>query len=101
MGTRLEFHEELCKLLGSRNVYFQPPASVVMNYPCIVYHYDYINNNFADDLVYTQDNRYQVVAIDKNPDSEIARRLSLLPRSSFDRFYTSDNLNHYSFTIYY
>ena len=37
---RLELHEILCTILGSRNVYFQPPESIKMNYPAIVYGLD-------------------------------------------------------------
>ena len=37
MKTRYELHEFLCEILGSRNVYFQPPESVKMKYPAIVY----------------------------------------------------------------
>ena len=37
MENRLDLHEELCELLGSRHVYFQPPESIKLIYPCIVY----------------------------------------------------------------
>ena len=32
MDRRLKLHEELCDILGSRNVYFQPPETVKMKY---------------------------------------------------------------------
>ena len=51
-NRRLELHELLCGLLGSRHVYFQPPESVKMRYPAIVYNLDYIENKHADDGVY-------------------------------------------------
>ena len=35
--TREELHELLVSVLGSRNVYFQPPESIRMQYPAIVY----------------------------------------------------------------
>lgn len=37
MANRLNLHEEFATLLGSNNVYFQPPESVKLNYPCIKY----------------------------------------------------------------
>ena len=37
MGTRLELQKKLEELLGSRNVYYQPPSTVKMAYPAIVY----------------------------------------------------------------
>ena len=32
MASRLELHEELCEVLGSRNAYFQTPENVKMEY---------------------------------------------------------------------
>ena len=54
MSSRIELQDELENLLGSKNVYYQPPESVKMEYPAIVYRRSNINNNFADDLVYRQ-----------------------------------------------
>lgn len=101
MNKRLELHEKLCAVLGSKNVYFQPPETVKMNYPAIVYSRSAIDNNFADNGVYTQSHFYEVVVIDKDPDSEIVSKLSKMPKCQFDRHYASDNLNHDTFTIYY
>lgn len=101
MSRRLELHEILCGVLGSRNVYFQPPATVKMKYPAIVYSRDDIENEFADNGVYKQAYFYQVTVIDSNPDSEIVHKVSRLPMCIFDRHYASDNLNHDVFTICY
>jgi len=101
MASRLNLHEELCTLLGSRNVYFQPPSSVQMKYPAIVYSLSNIANDFANNGVYMQSRAYDITLIDKNPDSEFVGKVSTLPRCVFDRSYTSDNLNHFVFTIYY
>ena len=101
MGKRTELHAVLIKALGSKNVYYQPPASVKMVYPAIVYSRNSIDNDFADDLVYKQDNSYSVTVIDANPDSKIVTRVSQIPRSRFNRHYTADNLNHDVFTIYF
>ena len=101
MASRLELQTMLENLLGSRNVYYQPPASVRMNYPAIVYSRQNIENDFADNLVYNQSLAYEVVVIDENPDSEIVMSISKLPLCRFDRHYTADNLNHDVFTLYY
>lgn len=101
MNNRLKLHELLCETLGSRQVYFQPPESVRMKYPAIVYFRNRIDNEYADDGVYMQSPSYSVTVIDKNPDSEIVERMACLPRCRFDRHYISDNLNHDFFTIYY
>lgn len=101
MVNRLELHEILCRILRSRNVYFQPPESLKMQYPAIVYSRDDIQNTFADDVVYMQKHVYQVIVIDKDPDSEIVEKVSKLPACRFDRHYISDNLNHDSFLLYF
>lgn len=101
MASRLDLHEILCGILGSRNVYFQPPESIKLEYDCIIYSRKNINNVFADNSVYRQHDSYEVIIIYEDPDSEIPRKLSLLPMCSFDRHYTSDNLNHDVFTLYY
>lgn len=101
MASRLELHEALCEILGSRNVYFQPPASVKMQYPAIVYSRSNIENTHADNTVYLQGWCYEIVVIDPNPDSEYVEKISKLPFCSFDRHYTADNLNHDVFTLYF
>lgn len=101
MNRREELHEILCETLGSRNVYFQPPESIKMQYPAIVYSRDDIDNNFANNSVYMQSLAYSIIVIDSDPDSEVVDRVSKLPRCQYDRHYKSDNLNHDIFTIYY
>lgn len=101
MDKRLKLHEVLVGILGSRNVYYQPPANVKMNYPAIRYERASIDNAPADNRTYKQDNLYQITVIDPNPDSRIVYRVSQLPRIRFDRHYTADNLNHDVFTLYF
>lgn len=101
MASRLKLQTELEELLGSRNVYYQPPASVQMSYPAIVYSRKQIENRNADDGIYLQLYSYELIVIDEDPDSDIVTKVSKLPTCRFDRHYTSDNLNHDVFTLYY
>lgn len=101
LSKRLELHEILCNILGSRNVYFQPPSSMQMKYPAIRYSRYDIENISADNAPYKQSRFYQIIVIDGDPDSEIVHKVSQLPMCIFDRHYTSDNLNHDVFTICY
>ena len=101
MASRLKLQTMLEELLGSRNVYFQPPSSVKMSYPAIVYSRKLIDNEHADNTVYKQSFAYDLTIIDKNPDSDISMKISKLPKCRFDRHYVSDNLNHYIFTLYF
>lgn len=100
MANRLILHEELCTILGSRNVYFQPPEGIRMQYPAIRYERGDIRNICAENQVYGQNDVYTLTVIDRNPDSTIVRAISHLPRARFDRHYVSAGLNHDVFTIY-
>lgn len=101
MSDRLELHTRLEDILGSRNCYFQPPASVQMRYPAIVYSLDSIDKIHANDDMYRSLTAYMVTLIDKNPDTEYLVKLLALPYCRFVRFYTADNLNHWVFTLYH
>lgn len=101
MASRLKLQTELEELLGTKNVYYSPPASLKMQYPAIVYSRSDIDNAHANNSVYKQEYAYEITVIDRNPDSEIAKKVSRLPRCRFNRHYPSDNLNHDVFTIYY
>ena len=101
MATRVDLQVKLERILGSRNVYYQPPESLKMNYPAIVYARKTIDNSYANNSVYKQNYAYEITVIDKNPDSEIVNKISKLPTCRFDRHFKSDNLNHDVFTLYY
>lgn len=102
MASRLELHEELCAVLGTRNVYFQPPESVKMKYDAIRYELGGKDLKRANDRIYRNTNRYEGVLITRDPDTTIPDAiLSHFEMCSFGRPYPADNLNHYPFTIYY
>lgn len=99
MGQRLELHALLVAM--TPNVYFQPPPTLLMKYPCIVYQRDYKHTEFADDKPYTHRKRYQVTVIDEDPDGEIPNQVEQLPMCIYDRFYTANNLNHDVFKLFF
>lgn len=101
MKSRLELQAKLEELLGSRNVYFQPPESIKLKYPAIVYSLSDIRNIHASNTVHKRDTVYTLTYIDEDPDSDNVNKISNLQYCEFDRTYTSDNLNHYVFTLYY
>ena len=100
-NRRLQLHDILCKISGVKKVYFQPPESVKMEYPCIRYVLEGMPAEYANDRAYRKTNRYMVTVMDKDPDSVIPSEVINLPMCSFDRFYTADNLNHWVFSLYY
>lgn len=101
MGTRLQLQLTLEDILGSHNVYFQPPETVKLLYPCIIYARNSVDTTFADDIPYSNQIQYRITVIDKNPDSIIPSKVAMLPMCRFDRHYTKDNLNHDVYNIYY
>lgn len=101
MPTRLDLQQLLVTLLGSNNVYFQPPSNLQMEYPCIVYRRDDIEMEHADNTPYKNRTRYLVTVIDRDPDSDIPRKIGELPLVAFDRFYTADNLNHDVYRMFF
>lgn len=98
-SRRLMLHETLCDILGSRNSYFQPPETVNMKYPAIVYGLDDIPSTHADNGVYLRCRKYRLTLIDHDPDSEIVGKIADLPYCAFNSSYQKDNLNHFVFTI--
>jgi hypothetical protein len=101
MAQRLELQAILTEILQTDQVYFQPPPSVHMDYPCIVYRRDYEQTQFADDKPYARKKRYQVTVIDRDPDSGIPDKIAELPLCVYDRFYTAENLNHDVFKLFF
>lgn len=101
MASRLELQDLLEELLGSTQVYFQQPSNEQMKYPCIVYQRDVARSLFANNLPYRYIKGYQVIYIDRNPDSPIPDKIAKLPMCTFDRHYKADNLNHDSFSLYF
>lgn len=101
MATRLALQKKLEELLGSKNVYYEPPENLKLDYPCFVYMLDDVYRRSADNIGYTIQNRYQITLIDRLPDNPVRDKLLELPRCEFDRPYKSDNLEHYVFTLYW
>ncbi len=101
MGQRLELHALLKQILASDNVYHQPPATLQMSYPCIVYQVDGAESEFAGNKPYMVTKRYQITVIDRDPDSQIRDRLVWLDTAIFNRHFTANNLHHDVFTLYF
>lgn len=101
MASREDLQNMLEKLAGSRNVYFDPPQSVRMKYPAIVFSRNGFDHIHADNAVYNQFNSYKVTVIDEHPDGELYKKVLKLPYCKWNQHFKSDNLNHDVFTLYY
>lgn len=101
MGSRLDLQDILIAAIPSGKVYFQPPASKMLSYPCIVFARDDIDVKKANDKTYNHTVGYLVTYIDQDPDLEIVDKLLQLPMCKYERQFKKDNLNHDIFKIYY
>jgi hypothetical protein len=106
MDSRLDLDDALVTVLnltepdGDRHTYFNPPPSVQMRYPAIKYSLNRFDRRFANNGAYKTTPSYSVILIDEDPDSKYVEKILQIPYCSFDRFYVSENLNHWVFTIY-
>ena len=99
---RLKLHEELCELLGSRYVYFNPDTNVQMKFPCIIYSTSIGRSLNADNTNYLFTDSYDVIVVDEDPDSQIPDKIlkhfQMIRRGMP---YKADGLNHSPFVLYY
>ena len=100
MDKRLELHKMLVDILGSENVYFNPPASIFMKYDAIRYSLRNYYTRKADNTLYNKMDCYEVVVIAKQPGHPAIDKLLRVPYCSHDRHYVADNLSHDVFTLY-
>lgn len=107
MGTRLSLQQELQNFIGVRsdgkqNVYFQPPETTKLVYPCIVYKRSSGDTKYASDLAYSFTNQYDVTLITTDPDSPLMKKfIRAFPMIRHTAFFTKDNLNHDNYVLYY
>lgn len=98
--TRLELQEALETFLGSHNVYYQPPESIKLKYPCIIYEKSRIQQIYANNKTYLKHKEYTLTLIYREADSTLPDDiLDSFELISFDRHYKAENLYHDVFTI--
>lgn len=102
MDRRLKLQSLLEKVPGIKKVYFQPPASVRMVYPCIRYNRGRPRTARADDAAYRYTQAYELIVITSDPDSPIPQYIAEhFPMAEVNTTYVADNLYHTSITLYY
>lgn len=81
------------------HVYYQPPETVKMSYPCFVYNLDDNDSMYANNVPYLNRDVYNVTYITRSPEPVLAESMRTMPKTKFIRHFTSDNLHHFVFTI--
>lgn len=98
--TRLDFHKKLCSILGSKQVYFQPPSSQKIYYPAIIYTQAPFDKQYADNFGYILTDHYMVTHITSKADSVVPKTLAAMPYTRQDQAYRSNGLYHTVFSVY-
>lgn len=102
MATRESLQVTLERLLGSRNVYYNPPATIEMKYDAIRYSLGSPRTNYASNNKHIKMNCYNLIVISRRPDPEVIQKILELPYSSMGGTpYTAENLHHYPITLYW
>lgn len=101
MASELKLQNKFEELLGTKQVYYQPPESMQMSYPAIRYSKKKPDVRYANDKKYSKMDCYEVIVMDFVPDNPVIEKILELPYTSHDRVYVSDNLNHDVITIFY
>ena len=101
MSRRLELHDILVENQGLIMYTFNLPSTLKINYPCIVYELVGYDIKHANNRLYLGKERWKITCISKNPENPVPIKLMKLPLCSFDRSYTSDNLNHKVLNLYF
>lgn len=97
---RKTLHQKLIDVLESNQVYYEPPETVKMSYPAIVYSKDRINTVKADDKNYRRYTSYTIIVISKTPDIDVVNKILDWQYASYNRAYKADNLYHEVINIY-
>jgi len=101
MERRLKLQRELSEV-GNCKCYFDPPESIKLQYPCIIYSRMNGEAKYANDSIYGYMKSYSITVIDRDPDSEISDRLlEHFKYIMFERWYSYDELGHWSLRLYY
>lgn len=100
-NRREVLNEIFVDFLGTRSVYFQPDENVNMAYPAILYQVDDQWSIHADNKAHRRIDRYQVTAIDRNPDVPVREKIETLPMCEFARAYVADGLSHRVYYLYF
>ena len=102
MASRLKLQGELEEFLGNKNVYFQPPESAKLKYPCIIYKKITGNTTYADDIPYRFVRPYELTLITQDPDSPLVSQLAYkYPTIQHINSFVTGNRYHEVFRLHF
>ena len=102
MLKRVDIQEKFKFLLGSNNVYYQPPANLKMKYPAIVYSLDGLDVKRFDNTKLINKNCFSVTHIYRNESENLVETmLKNFEYISFDNRSIVDGIYNDHYTIYW
>lgn len=75
MASRLDLQTKLESILGNRNVYFQPPENLSLQFPCFVYNLSKIQLKKANNAPYIKSKSYLLTYIHDDPDDTLIENI--------------------------
>lgn len=100
-GNRQLLQQNLTLAVSPHKVYYQPPANLLMDYPCVVFKLSSDQPTFANNNRYGNKNRYTLTVIDRSSESTLFDVIRKLPLITFSTHYVVENLHHYVFSLYF
>lgn len=106
LRTRLDLQDYLKEVLGSDDVYYEPPDGARLSYPCICYQLGRMSSRAANNRPdYLEWDSYTVMyivqeALDTRDEDSTLEKLRASEGFVFDRTYVLEKLHHYVFTAY-
>lgn len=103
MATRLTLQQKLSDIFETSNVYFNPPETLKLNYPCVIYSRENGRSLRADNISYIFKLKYQIMYIGKdvNPEALIKKAMISFKTIEYDRHYFSNGLSYDVFNLYW
>jgi len=98
---RNDMQTYLTNLIPERvRVYFQPPASVQLTYPCLIFKRKPSRVSRADNKAYRVNDLYEVTVLTLDVDEPLFDILVTTPKTTHTKTYTRDRVYHHVFDIY-
>lgn len=91
----------LKSLPGENSIYFQPPPTIQMTYPALVFELSKLSAIHSNNRPYILREMYLITAIYSDPESSLPKDIAKLPGCAFDRVFIADNRYHAVFTIHF
>ena len=88
----------------TENVYYDPPTSIQMKFPCFRFTMNNTDSKYADNLSYLRTKRWAITFITRDVeelDDVINQMLIKFKYCTHETTFKADNLNHAVFNLYF